>query len=260
MITAFFHTILTQPLFNILVFLYNTVAFGDFGLAVIFITVLIRLILWPLSYKAIRAQRDIQVIQPKVKEIQNKYKNNKEEQTKALLELYKENKVNPLGGCLPVLVQLPILIGLYSVLLKGLNPEYLQNLYSFIDNPEIINPSFLGILDLSSKSAVLALITGVLQFFQSKMIMPGVGLRDKVKKGPEAIGQMVTKQTVYFLPVVTIFIAWSLPAGLPLYWSTTTLFTIFQQFIIMRTQNGKERGNKKNSRGDDGLIRSQGKD
>lgn len=237
MLGNLFHLILTQPLFNVLVFFYNTIAFNDFGLAIIFITVFIRLILWPMNQKAIKSQRELQDIQPKIKEVQNKYKDKKEEQAKALMELYKSNKVNPFGGCLPILVQLPILIALYSVFLNGLKLDYLSNLYSFISNPIIINPSFLGLFDLSSRSIILALVAGGLQFIQSKMILPKVDLKGAPKRSDEAIAQMVSKQTLYFLPLITVVISWRLPAGLPLYWAVTTLFTIFQQSVIMRNWN-----------------------
>jgi YidC/Oxa1 family membrane protein insertase len=240
MIGNLFNTILTQPLFNILVFFYNSVALGDFGLAIILLTILIRLILWPLSQKSIRAQKDLQEIQPKIKEIQNKHKDNKEEQTKALLELYKTHKVNPFGGCLPILIQLPILIALYSVFLNGLKPEYLTNLYSIISSPGAIDSIFIGLIDLSVRSIPLAVLAGILQFFQAKMILPKI---KSSKKGGD-MAQMISKQTLYFLPVITVVISFNLPAGLPLYWATTTLFTIIQQFVIMKAKHGKRAGNK----------------
>lgn len=240
MIGNLFQTILTQPLFNISVFFYNSIALGDFGLAIIILTVLIRIILWPLSRKSIKAQKDLQEIQPKIKEIQNKNKDNKEEQTKALLELYKTHKVNPFGGCLPILIQLPILIGLYSVFLNGLKPEYLTNLYSIVSNPGVINPLFIGLIDISIRSIPLAVLAGILQFFQAKMILP----RMKSSKKGGDMAQMISKQTLYFLPVITVIISFNLPAGLPLYWATTTLFTIFQQFFIMRTKHEKGAKNK----------------
>jgi len=243
MIGDLFHNLLTQPLFNILVFFYNTIAFSDFGLAIIFLTILIRLFLWPLSQKAIKAQRDLQALQPRIKEIQKKYKDNKEEQAKALSQLYRESKVNPFGGCLPIIVQLPILIALYSVFLNGLNPDYLGNLYGFITNPGVIDPSFLGLVNLSSKSVVLAFIAGALQYVQAKIALPKVNLSGAPKKSDEAMAQMISKQTMYFLPVFTVVISITLPAGLPLYWAVTTIFTIFQQLAIMKPQHEGNRIN-----------------
>ena len=240
MIGGIFNAILTQPLFNLSVFFYNTVAFGDFGIAIIILTVFIRIFLWPLSQKALKSQKNLQDLQPKIKEVQRKYKDKKEEQAKALMDLYKENKVNPFGGCLPLLVQLPILFALYIVFLNGLEPSYLQNLYSFVDNPGIISPSFVGLFDLSSRSVVLALIAGGLQFIQSKMSLPKVGLEGAPKRSDEALARSISKQTLYFLPVITVVISWRLPAGLPLYWAFSTLFTIFQQFVIMRPRTWKK--------------------
>lgn len=232
-IGAFFNTLLVHPLFNSLVFLYNTVAIEDFGLAVIFLTIVIRLLLWPLTQKAISSQKRLQELQPHIKEIQKKHKENQEEQAKALMELYKERGANPFGGCLPLLIQLPILFALYRVFLGGISPEYLQNLYSFVQNPGHLNTTLLGLVDLSHRSLVLAVIAGGLQFIQSKMMMK----RNPLPQGEGAAAlaaQMMSKQMVFVLPVITILISLSLPAALPLYWAITTLFTIAQQFVTMR--------------------------
>lgn len=245
MIGEIFNNFLTEPLFNVLVFFYNTVAFRDFGIAIILLTTLIRLILWPLSQKALTAQQSLQELQPKIKEIQKKYQDRKEEQAKALMELYKTHRVNPLGGCLPILVQIPILIALYIVFLNGLNPDYLQNLYSFVANPGSIDPDFVGLVDLSARSVPLALVAGLLQFFQSKLALPKIKLAGAPKGSDEAITKMISRQTLYFLPALTVVISLRLPAGLPLYWSFTTIFTILQQFAIMRA-----RGRDRNHRGD----------
>lgn len=176
----------------------------------------------------------MQLIQPKVKEVQQKYKNSKEEQGKALMALYKEHKINPASGCLPILVQLPILWGLFSVLRAGLNPEKLTQLYSFVARPEIINNMFLGILDLSQKSIILAILAGIAQFIQSKMLAP----KTSASQGSD-FSSIMNKQMVYFFPVFTVFIAASLPAGLGLYWVATTVFGIVQQYFILKKKNGQ---------------------
>lgn len=230
---SIFNTFLVHPLFNSLVFLYNTLAIEDFGLAVIFLTIVIRLVLWPLTQKSISAQKKLQELQPHIKEIQKKHKDNQEAQAKALMELYKERGANPFGGCLPILIQLPILFALYRVFLGGVSPEYLQNLYSFVENPGHLNTTLLGLVDLSHRSLVLAVVAGGLQFVQSKMMMK----RSPAPQGDGAAAlaaQMMSKQLIYMLPVITIVISLSLPAALPLYWAITTLFTIAQQFVTMR--------------------------
>ncbi|HDY72622.1 MAG TPA: membrane protein insertase YidC [bacterium] len=164
MLATLFNEVLYRPIFNALVFLYNIVPGHDFGIAIILLTILIRVILLPLSSKSIKSRQAMSVLQPKIKEIQKKFKT-KEEQTQGMMKLYKEEKVNPLSGCLPLLVQFPILIALYRVLINVLKPESLVALYSFVGNPGFINPSFLGILDLSKASPVLAILAGISQFF-----------------------------------------------------------------------------------------------
>ncbi len=228
------YEILYRPLFNLLVFLYNTVSFSNIGIAIIILTVLIKLAFLSMSKKAIVSQKSLQDLQPKIKELQAKHKGNKEEQAKALMALYKENKVNPMSGCLPLLIQLPILIALYQVLLKGFNPESLSALYSFVSNPGTINPMFFGLLSLAVPSKILAVLAGLAQFWQAKMMAPKKNLPGAPKSSDEYVSQAMSKQMMYFLPVFTILISWKLPAGLALYWVVTTLFTIVQQYAIMR--------------------------
>lgn len=235
-IGSVFTTAFTQPLFNVLVFLYNTIALQDFGLAIIFLTIIIRIILWPLSKKALTSQKNLQELQPHIKEIQKKHKDNQEAQAKALMELYKERGANPLGGCLPLLIQLPILFALYRVFLGGIAPEYLQNLYSFVQNPGSLSTTLLGLVDLSQRSLILAVIAGGLQFIQSRMMLKKQSLEPGDSPAAQA-AQAMSKQIVYFLPVITIIISLTLPAALPLYWAVTTLFTIAQQFVTMRAGN-----------------------
>jgi len=221
-IITIFNESLYRPLFNALVWLYNFIPGNDLGIAIILLTVLIRFILYPLSKKAIQSQKAISKLQPKIKEIQKKYKN-KEEQAKAMMEFYKKYKVNPMAGCLPILIQLPILIALYRVFFSGLNPEALSTLYGFIERPEVLNVMFLGLINLSQRSIFLAILAGAFQFIQSRMIMP------QSQGGTKDFQSMMTQQMIYMMPLITIFIAWNLPSALPLYWIVITLFGIIQQ-------------------------------
>ncbi|MCJ7829521.1 YidC/Oxa1 family membrane protein insertase, partial [Patescibacteria group bacterium] len=127
-----FNIILYKPLFNALVLLYQYLPGHDFGIAVIILTIIIRLILYPLMVQSIRSQKVVSELQPKIQEIQLKYKNDKEKLAKATMELYQKEKINPFGGCLPLLIQLPILIALYQVFWKGLQPGAMVNLYNFV--------------------------------------------------------------------------------------------------------------------------------
>ena len=205
---------------------------GNFGLAIILLTVLVRLVLYPLSAKAVRSQKELTKIQPQIQEIQKKYKGNQSNQAKELMKLYKEHNINPFSGCLPILIQLPILIAMYRVFLDGLDPSQLANLYYFVQVPESINPIFIGFLDLSQRSILLAVITGFLQFWQSKISLP---VKPQTGQG-SPVSSMMGKQLLYILPVITVVIAASLPAGPVLYWFTATLIGIIQQTYIKPRQ------------------------
>jgi YidC/Oxa1 family membrane protein insertase len=229
-----FNTILYQPLLNALIFLYQYLPGRDFGVAVIVLTVLIRILLYPLMMKSIKSQKVLSELQPKIQEIQSKYKDDKEKQTKEMMALYQKEKINPFGGCLPILLQLPILIALYRVFWKGLEPGAMNYLYSFVPNPGAIDPTFLGLINLAVPSIGMAFLAGIVQFFQSKMLVP------KTKKTKPQEGQMaqfsgmMQKQMLYFFPVLTVFILWKLPAALGIYWIITALFSIGQQYLILK--------------------------
>ncbi|MBD3282527.1 MAG: membrane protein insertase YidC [Candidatus Portnoybacteria bacterium] len=238
MLATLFNEILYRPILNALVFIYNNIP--DFGIAIILLTILIRFVLYPLSYKSIKSRKELSKLQPKIKEVQKKFKE-KEEQTKELMKVYKEHNINPLSGCLPILIQLPILIALYRVLINVLEPGSLELLYPFVSSPGSINPSFLGLMDLSAPSAVLAILAGVSQFFYSKIMMKhSPSPQPGNQKGMQ---QVMSKQMVYIMPVITVFIAWNFPAGLPLYWIVSTVIGFLQENYLFK-KNGKDQ--KKN--------------
>ena len=232
-ITAF-NTILYQPLFNALVLLYEYLPGHDFGIAIIVLTILIKVVFYPLGSQGIKSQKALSELQPKMKEIQEKFKNKKEEQAKATMELYKKEKINPLSGCLPLLVQLPILIALYRVFWKGFQAEQMHHLYSFVPHPGLIDPTFFGLVDLAQPCIALAFLTGIAQFFQTKIMTPK---QKPAKKGNADFSQMMQKQMLYFFPVFTVFILWNLPSAVALYWIVMTLFTIGQQYITLKRQS-----------------------
>ena len=228
-----FNIVLYQPLFNALIALYQFLPGRDFGIAVIVLTVIIRIILYPLMMKSIQSQKMISDLQPKMQEIQKKYKDNKEQQAKEMMNLYKKEKVNPFGGCLPLLIQLPIMIALYRVFWRGLEPGAVKYLYSFIPNPGEIDPFFLGLINLAQPILILAVIAGLAQFFQTKMIMVKNKKTTKNEKDQTAnISNMMQKQMIYFLPIFTVIILLRLPSAIALYWIITALFSIFQQHLI----------------------------
>ena len=234
-----FHTILYQPLFNALVVIYQYLPGRDFGIAVIVLTVLIRVALYPLMIKSLKSQKALSELQPKIQEIQQKYKDNKEQQSKEMMVLYKKEKINPFGGCLPFLLQLPILIALYRVFWKGLSPESMGFLYSFVPNPGAINPSFLGLINMAEPNLILAFVAGITQFFQTKMLLP----QQKIaKEKTDQMGQfsnMMQKQMLYFFPILTVLILWRLPSAIGVYWIVTAVFSIGQQYLIFKKKNAQ---------------------
>ncbi len=234
-----------RPLFNLMVFFYNVIPGHDIGIAIVALTIFMRLVLYPLNGKSIKSQRQLQEIQPKIKELQLKYKDDKEQQAKKLMELYQKNKINPLSGCLPLLLQFPILIALYQVFMNGFKDESLTMLYSgYINNPGHLNAISLGFVDLASTNAVLAVIAGALQFFQTKMLMSTKETEEEKKESGDMedknkmpdFAQTMNKQMVYIMPVMTFIFALQFPSGLALYWAITTAFAIIQQYLIMKKQ------------------------
>lgn len=232
---TFFNIILFRPIFNILILLYEAVPGRDFGVAIVVLTVIIRFIFSPLSIKVLRSQRELTKLQPEIKEINKKFKDDKQAAAKATMDLYKAHKVNPFSGCLPLLIQIPILLALYSAFRSGLNPAGVSGLYPFVANPGAINGSFLGFVNLTAHNPVMAVLAGALQWIQSRlaaknMIHPSQMSADK--NSQDITASVMNKQMLYFLPIMIIIIAWSLPAGLVIYWVATTIYSIFEQIYI----------------------------
>lgn len=182
------------------------------------------------------SQKALSELQPKIEVIKKKYPK-PEEQTKAIMELYRSEKVNPFSSCLPVLIQLPIFIAVYHVFQQGLQSQNLDVLYPFIHNPGSISPLSLGIIDLSQKSYVLPVLAGIAQFFQTRMLStkkPPLEVAKEKGAQDENMAAMMNKQMLYMMPALTVFIGISLPSGLSLYWLVTTIFSIVQQYMTFR--------------------------
>jgi YidC/Oxa1 family membrane protein insertase len=194
--------------------------------------------MFPLSRKQIESQKKMQEIQPKIKALQAKFKDKKEEQTKALLQLYKTEKANPFSGCLPLIVQIVILIAIYRVIINISGAQFLveaKDLYVFVSNPSLVNHYFLNIVDLAKPSIVLAVLSAITQYFQTKMLIVNQGVKEpkekKVSEEPD-FSAIMNKQMLYMGPAITLFIGFTFPAALSLYWFTSTLFMLIQQKLI----------------------------
>jgi len=225
-----FQTFLINPLFNALVVFYNTIAYQDLGLAIIFLTVAIRIIFLPLFYKSAKNQILIQRLQPELNKIQHDHKDNKEKQAQAMMELYKKHNVNPFSGFFMIFIQLPILIALYQVFLSGFSIEMFKDLYSFVSAPSEINSFLFGLIDLKKGSILMVSLAAAAQYFQGSLALP------KTVKGKElSPAESIGRQMVYFGPLLTILILGKLPAAIGLYWLVTSVFSVVQQIYINRT-------------------------
>lgn len=234
---ALFEALLYQPIFNIFVGAYNIIP--DVGVVIIILTVLIKLALYPLTKKSIKAQKSLSELQPRLEELKKKYKDDQQQLAQETMKLYKEHKVNPLGSCLPILIQLPIFLALYWVLRAGLASESFDLLYPFVSNPEQINPTGFGLIDLSRgkslESLILGLLAGIAQWWQSKMMFRNKPPKAAGKGGKdEGMAAMMNKQMLYFMPAITVLIGYQLPGGLALYWLLSTLLTGLQQLVVFK--------------------------
>ena len=256
-ILEIFNFFLYQPLINILIFLYQVIPGQDFGIAVICLTILIRVLLYPVSAKGVKSQKIINDLQPEIKEIQKKYKDQKEIQVKKVLEVYKKAKISPFSAFVPLLIQLPVLIALYRVLWGVQTSEATKFLYSFITIPEKINLTFLNIIDLSDTGftkevngdstfliggAIIIFSAAAAQFIQMKMMLAKKEKEKKKEKkdSSQEIAENMQKQMVYFFPFLTLFILMRFPLAIALYWLVSTLFSIGQQHIIFKNYKKSE--------------------
>lgn len=228
-----YHALISTPLLNILVGLYETVAFRDLGIAIAFLTVLVRLAFYPLFQRGLEQQAKMQELQPKIKEIQKKHKGDHEAHSKALLALYKEEKFNPFSGIFMMLVQIPILLALYYLFLSLFKDGALDKLYSFIPDPGTLNQIAFGFIDLSQPYFLLVVFTAILQFVQTRIALSSAPNMDKAQR---ITGQIMS----YAVPIITLVIFLNLPAAVSVYWLVSSLLSVAQQYhakVKMRRKN-----------------------
>jgi YidC/Oxa1 family membrane protein insertase len=235
----FFNLIFTYPILNALLLLYHL--FGDMALSIIVLTVIIRLLLFPLYMKQLKSTKATQAIQPLMADIKKKYAKDQRAQMEAMQALYKEYGVNPAAGCLPLLVQLPVLYGLFYALntvlknptLTGINNVIYPFLPHFSRLPNVnfdwftfINPHWYISLGAPDPTHILPVLAGVATFIQLRMSQPRTASASK-----DAMSQQM--QIMQFvMPFITFFFALNFPAGLALYWTTTSVFSMVQQYFV----------------------------
>jgi len=235
-IISIFNLFLYQPSFNLLILLYIYIPGHDLGVAVIVLTILVRLLFYPLSVKSIKTQEAMNKIQPRLKEVKEKFKNDVQKQSAEMMALYKKHNISPWSNFLLMLIQIPVIIALFQVFSRGFGPEILQpNLYSFIAMPDLSSPTLFGILNLTQSNMVVAVLAGVTQFFQTKMITPS----PKKDKGgsKKATGAGMQKSMLYLFPLFTIYILSRLNSAVGLYWLTSNLFALVQQYYLLKRKH-----------------------
>jgi YidC/Oxa1 family membrane protein insertase len=230
---------LYRPLVNLLVGITAFIPGHNIGIAIVLVTLLVRLVLLPSSLHqarmAQRNQKKMATIQAQLKKLKEEHKDDKTKLNAATMALYKEAGINPASGCLPLLIQFPVLIALYRVFLNGIGPATTTSLYSFVHLPASVSFMFLGI-PLDKPTINLAVVAGIGQFWQTKNMTALTG--QPTPMGDDNSAKMMAsmqKNMMYMFPVMTAFIALRLPAALPLYWVTTTLFGIAQQYLLRRS-------------------------
>lgn len=229
-----------EAIFAGLQFLYDIT--GDYGIAIILLTVVVRVLMVPLTVKQTRSMYEMQRIQPKIKELQKKYKNDKEKLQEETLKFYQENKVNPFGGCLPLLLQMPIFIALYQVL--GGTPErpglFLEYVASLPEAQQDLVTRFWIILpDLTAQPSTVYAENGVLAVIPYAVLVILFGLSIWL---PQMLmpGENQQKQIAMIMAVFMLYIGWISPAGVLLYWITSSVLGIVQQQIQLKLLGQRE--------------------
>ncbi len=223
-----------RPLYNGLVFLIGLLPQGDIGLAIILFTIFVRLVLYPLSKSSIQSQRKMKELQPEIDKIREQYKENKDEQAKRTMALYSENNINPFSGILFLFIQIPLIIGLYQIFLRGGLPIVnAALLYSFVHVPAILpSMQFLGLINVAAThNIILAVLAAISQYFQAKYTLPKPKAKDPNAKASfqDDFAHGMGLQMKYMLPIFIGFFAYGVSGAVSLYWITNNLFSIAQE-------------------------------
>jgi YidC/Oxa1 family membrane protein insertase len=246
-IAAGFTAIIYRPFYNGLVFLVGLLPTHDVGVAVVVMTIIVRFVLFPLSRRAVQAQLAMKKIAPEVEALKKKHKDNSPEQSRAIFDLYKERDVHPFAGFLLVLIQLPILLGLYWVFSRGGLPKIDPALlYSFVHMPTAVNMEFLGLINMSARNIPLAITAALSQFIYTRLSM---GPSEKGSPVEASLSGDMAKsfevQARYVLPAIVGVIGFSLASAAPLYWTTSNIFMILQEYFSGRRFNDPDAKSKK---------------
>ncbi len=234
-----FNTLIVQPLLNLVLFFYAVLPYHDLGVAIIIVTILVRLLVWPLAAKQLHSQRAMQKLAPEIAKLRKKAGGDKQKESQMLMELYKEKGISPFASLTPILIQMPLLIAFYYSLRHAVHAQDIANMvYPYIANlgpikditanPGAYKPLLFGIVNLAKPSVVIAVLAAVAQYIQTKQIMP------KKSNDKADTAAQVAQVSVLLFPFMTFLFAMSLPSALGLYWFVASLVSIFQQWLILR--------------------------
>lgn len=240
MFNNIWHTFFFDPVYNSLVFFIDHLPNGDVGLAIIATVLLVKTILLPISIKAAKTQKIMREIEPQLKAIKEKYKDDRQGQAQAMMGLYKEAGMNPLASIILIFIQIPFIIALYYSIYSG-NGIALPNinldlLYPFVQEPIMITMNFLHTIDITGKSLLLALGAGITQYIFVSLTMPKLAAKkpdDKPDFKDEFMRNMHV-QMRYVMPVIITFIAYTISAAVALYFLVSNLVNIGQEFFIRK--------------------------
>ena len=235
MISTFFHAFFYNPIYNALVALMAIVPGGDVGIAVIILTIIIRLILLPFSLSAARTQRAMKTLEPKIKELKEKHKGDKEKEALETLSLYREAKVNPFASILTVFIQIPVLLALYWVFIyEPFVTLDTARLYALTPLPHVVSLQFLGIISVSGKSLILAILAGVTQFLQAHMALSGT-MKPSGTGTQADFQRVIGMQLKYVFPFLIGTISYTTSGAIALYFIATNLAGVAQEWHVRRT-------------------------
>ncbi|MEX0919510.1 MAG: YidC/Oxa1 family membrane protein insertase [Candidatus Saccharimonadales bacterium] len=234
-------TILLEPLLNALLFLYAIIPGGNFGIAIILLTLAIRLLMWPLVKKQMHHQKAMRELQPEIAKIKKKAKGDKQKESQMMLELFKKKEINPFGSIGLALMQFPVLIALFFVLREVVTGDIAASTYSFIQNfpaiseiianPETFDPTLFGYFHMAESSIILALFAGAAQFFQGRQITPQ-------SSDPNDKSAQMGATMMKVFPVITVIVASALPSALALYWTVSSGVAVIQQHFVLNSELG----------------------
>jgi YidC/Oxa1 family membrane protein insertase len=233
MLKTLWNAILLKPFYNLLI-VFVGVFSGNAGLAIIALTLVVKIILYPVTKKSIVSQIEMKKIEPELNRIKKDFPD-KQEQAKKQFVLYKQHKINPFSSCLLVFIQLPVVIALYWAIKDFSVVANTSILYSFVHVPESISTIILG-LDITKKSIILAIVVAVVQYFQlslsQKAIIKTTSPTDVKMSTQQEIMQNMQSQMKYMMPLMIGFFTYTLPAAIGLYWFVNILTTIAQEYYI----------------------------